>query len=74
MPIRPYKSPAQPFVDTAAVEARDGPPRSQEEIENRSINTVLDTVVGMVFQWKTCKNIYSEYLIMSQVYETERDK
>merc|ERR1719233_1201140 len=49
MPIRPYKSPVQPFVDTAAVEARHRLPRSQEEIENqKKAEAKIDTMIQMI--------------------------
>merc|ERR1719233_2424455 len=49
MPIRPYKSPVQPFVDTAAEEARHGLPRSQEDIENqKKAEAKIDTMIQMI--------------------------
>merc|ERR1719233_1405591 len=49
MPIRPYKSPVQLFVDTVEVEALHGPPRSQEDIENqKKAEAKIDTMIQMI--------------------------
>merc|ERR1719233_2285508 len=49
MPIRPYKSPVQLFVDTVEVEALHGPPRSQEEVENqKKAEAKIDTMIQMI--------------------------